>query len=110
MDLLQTQLDKIQRQLAFVAVDPINWKGYVQASSWLVALFECYLLCVHWFAARDLSDFVLVLAGFDSTLCTLRNSQHLSHNTLTPMLFINPKSMAKRALNFTCSGFFTSKP
>jgi len=46
MDLLHTQLNKIQQQLAFVAVDPINWKGYVQAFSWLVTLFESYLLCV----------------------------------------------------------------
>jgi STE24 endopeptidase len=46
MDLLHTQLNKIQQQLAFVAVDPINWKGYVQAFSWLVTLFESYLLYV----------------------------------------------------------------
>lgn len=44
MDLLHTQLNKIQRQLAFVAVESINWKGYVQTFSWLVALFESYLL------------------------------------------------------------------
>jgi STE24 endopeptidase len=46
MDLLHLQLNKIQRQLAFVAIEPINWKGYVQTFSWLVALFESYLLYV----------------------------------------------------------------
>ncbi|KAK7032425.1 zinc metalloprotease [Paramarasmius palmivorus] len=44
MDLLHTNLAKIQRQLAFVAVDPIDWKFYVQIFSWGVTLFESYLL------------------------------------------------------------------
>jgi len=44
MDFLHTQLSTIQRQLAFVSVDPIDWKLYVQAFSWTVALFESYLL------------------------------------------------------------------
>jgi STE24 endopeptidase len=44
MDLLHSQLSKIQRQLSFVAVDPINWKAYVQYFSWGVTLFESYLL------------------------------------------------------------------
>ncbi|KAL0564470.1 zinc metalloprotease [Marasmius crinis-equi] len=44
MDILHTNLAKIQRQLAFVAVDPIDWKFYVQAFSWSVTLFESYLL------------------------------------------------------------------
>jgi hypothetical protein len=47
MDFLHTQLYSIQRQLAFVSVDPINWKLYVQAFSWTVALFESYLVCVY---------------------------------------------------------------
>jgi STE24 endopeptidase len=46
MDILHTQLSNIQRQLAFVSVEPINWKLYVQAFSWTVTLFESYLLCV----------------------------------------------------------------
>lgn len=45
MDFLHTQLSKVQQQLAFVAVDDINWKFYVQAFSWAVTLFESYLLC-----------------------------------------------------------------
>ncbi|PPR01733.1 hypothetical protein CVT26_013180 [Gymnopilus dilepis] len=44
MDILHTQLNNIQRRLAFVAVDPINWKLYVQSFSWAVTLFESYLL------------------------------------------------------------------
>ena len=44
MDLLHSQLYKIQKQLAFVAIEPINWKAYVQSFSWGVTLFESYLL------------------------------------------------------------------
>ncbi|KAG5645300.1 hypothetical protein DXG03_006489 [Asterophora parasitica] len=44
MDLLHTQLSNVQRQLAFVSTDPIDWKLYVQAFSWSVTLFESYLL------------------------------------------------------------------
>jgi hypothetical protein len=47
MDLLQSQLDNIQQRLAFVAVEPIDWKFYVQATTWAVTLFESYLLYVH---------------------------------------------------------------
>lgn len=44
MDLLHTQLDFVQKQLAFVTTDPIDWKFYVQAFSWGVCLFESYLM------------------------------------------------------------------
>ncbi|THV02064.1 metalloendopeptidase [Dendrothele bispora CBS 962.96] len=44
MDILHANLEKIQRHLAFVAVDPIDWKFYVQLFSWGVTLFESYLL------------------------------------------------------------------
>ncbi|PCH34809.1 hypothetical protein WOLCODRAFT_133619 [Wolfiporia cocos MD-104 SS10] len=44
MDLMHSQLASIQRHLAFVAVEPIDWKTYVQAFSWVVCLFESYLL------------------------------------------------------------------
>ena len=44
MDFLHSQLAKLQKHLAFVQVDPINWKGYVQGFSWSVTLFEKYLL------------------------------------------------------------------
>jgi STE24 endopeptidase len=46
MDVLHTLLSNIQHKLAFVAVEPINWKLYVQAFSWSVGLFESYLLYV----------------------------------------------------------------
>ncbi|KAJ7641525.1 peptidase family M48-domain-containing protein [Roridomyces roridus] len=44
MDFLHSQLGKVQQHLAFVAVDPINWKFYVQSIAWTVTLFESYLL------------------------------------------------------------------
>jgi STE24 endopeptidase len=44
MDFLHTQLGAVQKHLAFVSTDAINWKGYVQGFSWGVTLFETYLL------------------------------------------------------------------
>ncbi|KAJ6558176.1 metalloendopeptidase [Mycena capillaripes] len=44
MDFLHSQLGRVQQQLAFVSVDPIDWKFYVQVISWAVTLFESYLL------------------------------------------------------------------
>ena len=46
MDLLHAQLAALQRRLSFVATTPIDWKRYVQVSSWAVTLFESYLLYV----------------------------------------------------------------
>ena len=46
MDFLHVQLATVQKQLAFVSTDPIDWKTYVQACSWAVCLFESYLLYV----------------------------------------------------------------
>lgn len=44
MDILHNQLAVVQRQLAFVATDSIDWKFYVQIFSWGVCLFESYLV------------------------------------------------------------------
>lgn len=44
MDFLHQQLALVQQQLAFVAVEPIDWKYYVQLFSWGVCLFESYLV------------------------------------------------------------------
>jgi STE24 endopeptidase len=44
MDILHVQLSNLQSHLAFVSVDPIDWKLYVQVFSWSVTLFESYLL------------------------------------------------------------------
>ncbi|KAF9072524.1 peptidase family M48-domain-containing protein [Rhodocollybia butyracea] len=44
MDFLHSGLAAVQRHLAFVSVDPINWKFYVQVFSWGVTIFESYLL------------------------------------------------------------------
>lgn len=46
MDFVHAQLAAIQSHLAFVSVDPIDWKTYVQAFSWAVCLFESYLMYV----------------------------------------------------------------
>ena len=46
MDFLHSQLATLQRHLAFVAIEPIDWKFYVQTFSWGVTLFETYLLYV----------------------------------------------------------------
>ena len=46
MDFLHRQVSLVEKQLAFVATDPIDWKFYVQVFSWGVCLFESYLLCV----------------------------------------------------------------
>ena len=42
MDFPHSQLAKLQKHLAFVQVEPVNWKGYVQGFSWGVTLFETY--------------------------------------------------------------------
>ena len=44
MDILHAQLTAIQRRLAFVQVDPIDWKTQVLVFSWGICLFESYLL------------------------------------------------------------------
>ncbi|KAA1475322.1 hypothetical protein DENSPDRAFT_932277 [Dentipellis sp. KUC8613] len=44
MDFLHENLARLQHRLAFVAVDPIDWKFYVQAFAWGICLFESYLL------------------------------------------------------------------
>ncbi|GJE99954.1 peptidase family M48-domain-containing protein [Phanerochaete sordida] len=44
MDFLHRQVSLVEKQLAFVATDPIDWKFYVQVFSWGVCLFESYLL------------------------------------------------------------------
>ena len=46
MDILHSQLAALQQRLSFVATDPIDWKCYVQVSSWAITLFESYLLYV----------------------------------------------------------------
>jgi len=46
MDVLHTQLYAIQQQMSFVATESINWKLYVQIISWVVTLFESYLMYV----------------------------------------------------------------
>ncbi|KAJ6589032.1 metalloendopeptidase [Mycena capillaripes] len=44
MNFLNSQLGRVHQQLAFISVDPIDWKFYVQVISWARALFESYLL------------------------------------------------------------------
>ncbi|KZV71232.1 hypothetical protein PENSPDRAFT_578162 [Peniophora sp. CONT] len=44
MDYLDAGLAGIEKQLAFVKTDPINWQGLVLGFSWAVCIFESYLL------------------------------------------------------------------
>jgi hypothetical protein len=46
MDILHAQLTAIQRRLAFVQTDPIDWRTQVLVFSWGICLFESYLLYV----------------------------------------------------------------
>lgn len=56
MDFLHAQLNVVQRQLAFVSVDQLEWKTYVQAFTWSVCLFESYLLCVFFLLRRTSAE------------------------------------------------------
>ena len=44
MEYLDAGLAGIEKQLAFVKTDPINWQGLVLGFSWAVCIFESYLL------------------------------------------------------------------
>lgn len=44
MEFIHHQVALVEKQLAFVTTDPVDWKTYVQAFSWGVCLFESYLL------------------------------------------------------------------
>jgi hypothetical protein len=75
MDFLHSQLGKVQQHLAWVAVDPVDWKFYVQAISWTVTLFESYLLCV-WSPKFENTPNSLPV-GFVSTRCIQKQSPQL---------------------------------
>lgn len=47
MEVLHSQLATLQRHLAWVSTEPLDWKLYVQAFSWSVYLFESYLTFVY---------------------------------------------------------------
>jgi STE24 endopeptidase len=44
MELLQKPVDYIQSQLAFIVTSPLDWKGIIIGSSWLITGFESYLI------------------------------------------------------------------
>lgn len=44
MDFVNSGLDAVQRQLAFVATDSVDWKHHVQFFSWSVCAIESYLI------------------------------------------------------------------
>jgi hypothetical protein len=44
MDILHAQLTALQHKLAWVSVDPVDWKLYAQVLSWSISLFESYLM------------------------------------------------------------------
>jgi hypothetical protein len=105
MDILHTQLNSIQRHLAFVAVDNIDWRFYVQLFSWSVSLFESYLLCGGYFFVKFCPFLILFyLKGFDSILCTPRqNLRHHLRIILKQEFLKNPKTMEKIKPSSLCS-------
>jgi len=93
MDILHTQLAALQQRLSFVATDPIDWKFYVQVSSWAVALFETYLLCVMPCITMHRQSDVLHV-GSASTLCILKmHLQRSWRTTLTQRCSASPRNM-----------------
>jgi len=56
MDVWHTQLYGIQQKLSLVATESINWKFYVQIFSWVVTLFESYLMYVLSLYSRPFVD------------------------------------------------------
>lgn len=44
MDALHYQLQRIEKQLAWVQTEPIDWKLLVQCFTWAVTCWELYLL------------------------------------------------------------------
>ena len=93
MDILHNQLAVVQRQLAFVATDSIDWKFYVQIFSWGVCLFESYLVYVcsiSPFSSRILNIWI---PDFVNTRCTRR---------LLLQKFFPPISMRMHSKSLNC--------
>ncbi|KAI0043051.1 hypothetical protein FA95DRAFT_1499212 [Auriscalpium vulgare] len=44
MDFIHSGVAALQQRLSFIAVEPIDWQTYVVAFSWVICLFESYLL------------------------------------------------------------------
>ena len=105
MDILHTQLNNIQRHLAFVAVDNIDWRFYVQLFSWSVSLLESYLLCVGNFLVNFCPFLILFyFKGFDSILCTPRkNLRHHLRSILNQVYLKSLKTMGKIKPSSLCS-------
>lgn len=106
MDILHTQLNNIQRHLAFVAVDDIDWRFYVQLFSWSVTLFESYLLyAVYYFGhILPVSNNLFFFKGFDNILCTPRkNLRHHLRSILNQVYLKSLKTMGKIKPSSLCS-------
>ena len=110
MDILHSQVNNIQRHLAFVAVDDIDWRFYIQLFSWSVSLFESYLLCGGFFCQiLPVSNIFIIIKGFDSTLCTPRqNLPHHLQSILKEECLKSPKNMEKIKPSSPCSREFIS--
>lgn len=75
MEFLHSQLDTLQKHLSFVTTDAINWKGYVQAFSWGVTLFETYLLVRQYPLYNKTEPPAVLAAHFGPETDTFQKSQ-----------------------------------
>jgi hypothetical protein len=76
MEYLDGGLAAIERRLAFVETEPIDWRQLVLAFSWGVCIFESYLLFVLHLLPQYFS-LTFLLAGSVNSHCTINASPRL---------------------------------
>lgn len=107
MDILHAQLAAIQRRLAFVQTDPIDWRNYVLVFSWGICLFESYLLYVH--PLPQPQTITLTLVKSATLPCSLRQYPLYSKKTppaalaehFTPEVFEKSQKYGKHKAKFS---------
>lgn len=87
MEFLHTQLSTLQKHLAFVTTDSINWKGYVQGFSWTVTLFETYLLIRQYPLYSKTEPPAVLAAHFPAGSDTFQKSQKYGKDKATYSIF-----------------------
>lgn len=107
MDILHAQLAAIQRRLAFVQVEPIDWKTYVLAFYWGVCLFESYLLYVlindvlFVFHRRSWSPFPSIYSLRQYPLYSKPTPPAVLADHFTPQVFERSQKYGKHKAKFT---------